>query len=205
LWIFKYVAVLFARAAQHLCGQLRGDFDSRHGSVFRHVPDLIDLDAGLPGQRGLQLFSQLARLVVSTRECAHEPREIALRGVWGKMNAGNSGTRQKLRETFLRRRRAQRHAVQHDLISGGSQQQACVSALIQREAQFFPRRLKLRRRAHVSEFVQARKFQQNVQAMNKRARRLSCIAGHFLRISPGTSSLYTRPLSCSRQALRFFL
>jgi hypothetical protein len=52
--IFEFVAV----RAQHFLRQLRRHLDSRHGRIFRHVADLIHLDAGFSRQRGLQLFGE---------------------------------------------------------------------------------------------------------------------------------------------------
>jgi len=52
--IFEFVAV----RAQHLLRQLRRHLDPRHGRIFRHVPNLIHLDAGFSRQRGLQLLRQ---------------------------------------------------------------------------------------------------------------------------------------------------
>src|SRR5882672_908708 len=49
------------------------------------------------------------------------------------------------------------------------------AAVIQRPAQFFPRRLKLLRRFRVPKLVQPREFQQNVEAADKRPRPASCL------------------------------
>jgi hypothetical protein len=92
LWIFKNVAVFVSSPAQHLCRQLRGNLDPRHGPVFRDIANLVDPDAGLSGQCRFQLFGQLARLVVAARKRAHKPRKVSLCGVGRKMNAGDSGT-----------------------------------------------------------------------------------------------------------------
>jgi hypothetical protein len=111
LRIFKYVAVFLPRAAQHFGGQLRGNLDTRHGTIFRHVANFVDSDAGFPGQRGFELFGQHTGLVVSTGKSTHKSRKVTLCGAGGKMNTGDTGTHQQLRETFLRSRGAQRHAV----------------------------------------------------------------------------------------------
>ena len=81
LWIFENIAVFIARSAQHLRGQLRRHLDPSDGSIFRHVPNFVDLDAGLSGQRRFQLFRQLAWLIVSAGKCANEPRKVALCGI----------------------------------------------------------------------------------------------------------------------------
>jgi hypothetical protein len=52
--IFEFVAV----RAQHFLRQLRRHLDSRHRRIFRHVPNLVHLDAGFSRQRGLQLFGE---------------------------------------------------------------------------------------------------------------------------------------------------
>ena len=69
------------------------------------------------------------------------------------MNAGDSGTHQQLRKAFLRSGRAERDAIKDDLVSRGAQQQPRIAAIIERRAQFLPRRLKLCSGAHVPKFV----------------------------------------------------
>jgi hypothetical protein len=74
------------------------------------------------------------------------------------MNAGDAGSDQELRETFLARRSAQRHAVQQNLIAGGAKQKSAAAALVESAAQFFPSGLKLRRGSHVTKFIKTREF-----------------------------------------------
>jgi hypothetical protein len=76
--IFEFVAV----RTQHLLRQLRRYLDPRHGRIFRHVPNLIHLDAGFSCQSGLQLLRQRRRLRIPARERAHESRELRLRQCW---------------------------------------------------------------------------------------------------------------------------
>jgi hypothetical protein len=73
--IFEFVAL----RTQHFLRQLRRDLDARHGRIFRHVANLIHLDAGFSRQRGLQLFRQRRRLRISARERAYKPRKLRLR------------------------------------------------------------------------------------------------------------------------------
>jgi hypothetical protein len=134
LRIFKNVAVFVSRAAQHLGSELRRDLDSGHRSIFRDVANFVDLDGAFTGERRFQLLGELAGLVVSAGEGAHESREVALRGIGRKMNAGDSRTSEKLRETFFSCGGTERHAVQHDLVARCSQQQSRVSTLIQGRA-----------------------------------------------------------------------
>jgi hypothetical protein len=75
------------------------------------------------------------------------------------MNAGDPRTGQELREALLGRGCAQWHPVQNDLIAGSTEQQSGFPALIQRRAQFLPGSFELRRRAHMSKFIQARELQ----------------------------------------------
>jgi hypothetical protein len=134
LRIFKNVAVFVSRSPEHFGSQLRRHLDPGHGSVFGHVANFVDLDVAPSGQRRFQLLRQLAGLVVSARKRAYKTRKVALCCVGRKMNAGDSGTGQELRETFFRRRCAQRHAIEHDLISRRAEQQPRISALIQGRA-----------------------------------------------------------------------
>jgi hypothetical protein len=96
---------------------LRANFQSRNGTIFRHKPNFIDLDAVFSGQRGLQLLCKGAWLGVPTWERTHESRELRLCGAWREVDAGDTRTGQQLRETFFRARRAQRHAVEENLAS----------------------------------------------------------------------------------------
>jgi hypothetical protein len=187
LRIFEEIAVLVALCAKHLGCELRGYLNSSNGTVFRHESNLIDLDGGFAGQRGFQLLPQRAGLGIAARKCAHKAGKLRLRGIWCEMDAGDAGSSQQLREAFFRGSRSQRHAVQQDLVSGGTEQQTSLSAFIERGAQFFPRSLKLSHGAHMTEFVQARKLQQDVQAADECPSGLSCIACHSLRTSLPTN------------------
>jgi hypothetical protein len=80
------------------------------------------------------------------------------------MDTGDAGRNQQLREAALASRGSQGNSVQQDLSARCAQQHAAPAAFIERAAQFLPRRFKLRGSAHVPKFVQAREFQQNVQA-----------------------------------------
>jgi hypothetical protein len=51
--IFKEVAVLLSLRAERFRCELRGHLDSSHGRVFRDVANLVHLDAGFAGERGL--------------------------------------------------------------------------------------------------------------------------------------------------------
>jgi hypothetical protein len=115
--IFKNVAKFVAAGAQRLGRQLRRHLDAGHGTVFRNKANLIDPDARLPRQRGLQLFRQLVGFCVAAWKRAHKTRKLWLRQIFREVNAGDSGRCQQLRKTPFARRRSQRHAVQQDLRS----------------------------------------------------------------------------------------
>jgi hypothetical protein len=76
--VFKKISQLVALRSQRLRRQLRGNFNSRHRRIFRHVANFIYLDARLARQRGFQLFRERRRLGISARERAHESRELRL-------------------------------------------------------------------------------------------------------------------------------
>jgi hypothetical protein len=179
--VFEEVLEFVARGAQHLLCKLRGHFDSSHRGVFRDVADFIHLNTGFSRERRFQLFGQGRRLGVSARKGAHKSRELRLRKIGGKMNAGDTGSDQKLREASFAGCGAQRHAVQQNLRSGRAEQHAASAAVLQRVAQLFPRRFKLLRRLRVPELVQPREFQQNVQAADKRPRPASLFLNHSCR------------------------
>jgi hypothetical protein len=56
--ILKKVPELVALRAERLSRELRGNLDSGHGRIFRHVANFVDLNARLACERGLQLFSK---------------------------------------------------------------------------------------------------------------------------------------------------
>jgi hypothetical protein len=103
---------------------------------------------------------------------------MSLGASWREVNAGDAGTGKQVRETFFRCAAAQRHTVQQQLRPRSAEQQTRFAAIIQRRAQLFPRGFELPCGTHVSKFVEPRKLQQDVQAANKRPRRLSSIARH---------------------------
>src|SRR5262249_35862306 len=61
-----------------------------------------------------------------------------------------------------------------------AEQQTGPAGLVERGAQFFPSGLELSRGAHVAEFVEPGKLQQDVEAANKLARGGSGVNGHGL-------------------------
>jgi hypothetical protein len=80
--IFEEILEFVAVRAQHFLRQLRRHLDSRHGRIFRHVANLIHLDAGFSRKRGLQLFRQRRRLRIPARKSAHKSRELRLCQCW---------------------------------------------------------------------------------------------------------------------------
>ncbi|PYT45340.1 MAG: hypothetical protein DMG47_08635 [Acidobacteria bacterium] len=101
--VFKEILKFVARRPQHFLRELRRNLDARHGRIFRHVADFIHLDAGVPRQRGFQLFGERRRLRVSAGEGAHKSRELRLRKCGSKMDARDSRGSKKLRKTSFAR------------------------------------------------------------------------------------------------------
>jgi hypothetical protein len=56
--IFEEVAVLVSMRTKRLRSELRGHLNPSHGRIFRDVANLVHLDAGIAGERGLQLLGQ---------------------------------------------------------------------------------------------------------------------------------------------------
>ena len=101
------------------------------------------------------------------------------------MNAGDTRSNEQLCKATLRSRCAQWNAIEQNLVAGCTKEQARVAAFIKRKAQFLPRRFKLTHGAHMAEFVQPRKLEQDVQAAYERAGgRRSSVATHGLRRTP---------------------
>jgi hypothetical protein len=127
------------------------------------------------------LFRQRIGLCISSGKGSHKTRELRLPKIRREMNACNSGGREQLRETSFRRCGSQRHAIEQNLLARSAEQQPAFAAFFQRFVQFFPGCFKLRSCPHVTEFVQSRELQQNIQAANKLPRSRSCIGTHVLR------------------------
>jgi len=115
--IFKEVFELVALGTESLRGKLRGHLNSRHGGIFRNIANLVDLDAGFTGKRGFQLFRERGRLCVATWKSADKPGKLRLRQIRREVDAGNTGARQQLCETFFTGGCAEWHAIQQDLVS----------------------------------------------------------------------------------------
>jgi hypothetical protein len=56
--VFKKISEFTALRAQRFGRQLRRHLDSRHRRIFRHVANLIHLDARVATQRGLKLLGK---------------------------------------------------------------------------------------------------------------------------------------------------
>src|SRR5229473_1026053 len=201
--IFKNIAELVALPTQHLGGELRGNLESGNRTVLGHETNFVYFDTRIPGQSGLQLFRERTGFRVARGKCPHESCELPLEKVWSEMDAGDSGVGQQLRKGFFRRARgAHWHAVHQDLVSGGSQQQPSIRALVQRRPQFFPGAFKLRSSAQMPELVEPGELQQDIQAAYKRTRRLSSIAAHLPRSYLSSPYSYTRLHPPAKQAPR---
>jgi len=179
--VFEEVLKFVPRRAQHLLRKLRRHLDPRHRGIFRHVANFIHPDAGVSRQRGFQLFGERRRLGVSAGEGAHKSRELRLRECGRKMDARDSRGSQKVREASFAGSRSQWHAVQQNLCARRSKKHTTAAAVIQRAAQFFPRRFKLLHGLRVPKLVQTREFQQNIQAADKRPRPASLFLNHSCR------------------------
>jgi len=145
--------------AESFGSELRGHLDASHGGIFRDVTNLVDLNAGFTGERGFQLFRERGWLGVAAGKAPHEAGKLRLREIWREMNAGNSRACQQLREAFFTGGRAERHTVQQNLAPRSAEQEPAAAALIERTTELFPRSFKLRRRPHVTKFIEPRELQ----------------------------------------------
>jgi hypothetical protein len=165
--VFEEILELVTLGAESFCGKLRGHFDSRHGGIFGDIANLVDLDARFTGEGRFQLLRERRGPGVSAGKCADKPGELWLRQIRGEVDAGNSCAGQQLRKTFFTGGCAKWHAIQQDLVSRGSKQEAAAAALIERTSELFPRSVKLRRGSHMAKLVEPCEFQQNVEAADK--------------------------------------
>jgi hypothetical protein len=92
--------------AEHFGGKLRGNLDSGHRGIFRHVTNLVYLDAGFAGERGFQLLRERRGLGVSAGKRAHEAGQLRLCQGRREVNAGDARRNQQLREATLAGRRS---------------------------------------------------------------------------------------------------
>jgi hypothetical protein len=96
------------------------NLDAGNGRVFGYVTDFIHLNAGLPRKSPFQLLGQRGWLGVSAGKRAHESRELRLRQIGGKVNAGDARGREQLSEAALAGCSAKRHTIEQNLISRSS-------------------------------------------------------------------------------------
>jgi hypothetical protein len=97
------------------------------------------------------------------------------------VNAGNSGGDQELSEAAFTAGRTKRHAIEKDLGTGSAEENTATTAFIEGSAELFPRRFELGSGSHVSELIQTREFQQNVEAADKRPRAATGFNAHTYR------------------------
>ena len=86
------------------------------------------------------------------------------------MNAGDPRVGEHPREAFFRGGRFQRHAVNVQLRAGGAEQEARFAGNFESRAQLVPCGFELGGGTRMPELIQARKLQQNVEAVYKPAR-----------------------------------
>src|SRR5882672_2984504 len=177
--IIEKVFELVALRSKHFRSQLRRDFCASYGRIFSDIANLVDLDAVVSSERGLQLFSKRSRLRVASGKCTHESRELLLCETRRKVNTRDAGGGKQLRETALCGGGAQRHTVQQNLLTRSAEQKTAVGALIESRTQLFPCCFKLRSGPYVTELVQTRELKQNVEAAHKLPRSCSGLATHI--------------------------
>jgi len=122
-------------------------------------------------ERFLDLLGHVLRFRSRDREGAHQADEVFFGGFFREMQARQSCRAQQSCETALGIAGFEWNPIQQQFVVGDAQQKPAVSVGGQRVLQLFPGGFKLRFRALVVVAVHPRVLNQDVQAMDKRARR----------------------------------
>ena len=94
------------------------------------------------------------------------------------MDARNAGSRQELGEASLCGSCAERNTIEQDLCAGSAEKKTAVPALFKSFVKFLPCRFKLSSGPHVTEFVQSRELQQDIQTAHELPGSCSGVAAH---------------------------
>src|SRR5262249_11831237 len=175
--IFEFVAL----STENFCGELGCDFCASNGRVFGDVANLVYLDTCFASERGFQLLCKRSGFCVAGGKCTHKTRKVSLSEVRREVNASDSRSRKKLREATFRSGCAERNSIEQNLLTGRAEEKSTVAAFVERFAQLFPGRFKLRSSTHVAELVQPCEFQQDVEAADELPRSRSRVGAHSVR------------------------
>jgi hypothetical protein len=110
-----------AGGAKNFCGQVRGGFYAGDRGILGNIANLIHLDAGFTRKSGLKLVGKGRRFGVATGKSANETGELWLRERWRKVDAGDTGSDQQLREILFPGGGPEWDTIEQNLISGSAE------------------------------------------------------------------------------------
>ncbi len=181
----RIIQPLLEFRSESLGRDLRRDADIPGQRIGRYELHFINLDGAallVRAERFFDLLRDILRFRPRDGEGAHQANEIFLSHVFGEMQAGQPGSGQQRGKAALGVPRFQRNAIEQQLVVGNAQQESLVPGGGQPLLQLFPRGFELRLGALVVIAIHPRILDEDVQAMNKRARRggtctLRCVCG----------------------------
>jgi hypothetical protein len=110
-----------AGGAKNFRGQVRGGFYAGDRGILGNITNLIHLDAGFTRKSGFKLVRKGRRFCVAAGKSANKTGELWLRECWRKVDAGDTGSDQQLREIFFARGGPEWDTIEQNLISGSAE------------------------------------------------------------------------------------
>jgi hypothetical protein len=117
------------------------------------------------------LFGKILRFGAPHGESAYQTGKVVERDFVGEQDAGEAGSGQQLCETAFGLPRFERNAIEQKLVVRNSEQEAGVAAFRQSLLEFLPSGFELTFGALVIYSVEASVLDENIEAMQERARR----------------------------------
>jgi hypothetical protein len=110
-----------AGGAKYFCGQVRGGFYTGDRGILGNITNLIHLDASFACKSTFKLVRKGRWFCVATGKSANETSELWLRERWRKVDAGDTGGDQQLREVFFAGGGPEWDTIEQNLISGSAE------------------------------------------------------------------------------------
>jgi hypothetical protein len=163
---------MFEFWAKSLGGDLSGHGKFARGRIGRDKLHFIDADGRIfvIAKAFLNLLGEVLRLGATHGKSTDQTRKVVDRNFVGKKNAGESRRRQQLGETALGLSGFERNAIEQKFIVGDAEKKTSVTAFGHCQLQFFPCGLKLPFGAFVVHSIEPGVLDQNIEAMEERAR-----------------------------------
>jgi hypothetical protein len=153
--LLERILFVTKRRRRDLCGHTRV-FQSR---IRGHETNFVYANASRTCDSFLQLHREFGRLGFPSWKGVCKFCQLALGDLGSKLNAGQSGSREQLRELLFGGTSFERNTIKQQLGPGGAEQQTALGILGNCRAQFAPGSIKLLDRTGVIVPIQARELQ----------------------------------------------